>query len=150
MKTATQPEERLLSAVVTLAIHDACLPPLKITVVVKEKKKKVPVLCYNAQSAYTFLFNGGADGYYAALDMDPTETKRRLMEQLCNYTHNKPFDITDKKNELIDRKKRLFKLNHRLYHDGHLRGNFKELPTLDNMEVEDDMETEDEYENLPT
>jgi hypothetical protein len=140
MRTNTQPEERLLSAVVTLAIHDACLPPVKITVVVKEKKKKVPVLCYNAQSAYMFLFHGGADGYYAALNMDPVETKKRLMEQLCNYAHNKPFDITDKKSELISRKKRLFKLNHRLYHDGHLRGNFKELPTLDNMEVEDEYE----------
>ena len=140
MINSTQPEERLLSSVITLAIHDACLPPVKITVIKNTKKKKVPVLCYNAQTAYEFLFQGGADGYYAALNMDPTETKKRLIEQLCNYTHNKPFDITDKNNELVNKKKRLFKLNHRLYHDGHLRGNFKELPTLDNVEVEDEYE----------
>ena len=145
MRTNTQPEERLLSAVVTLAIHDACLPPIKITIVVKEKKKKVPVLCHLAQTAYEFLFKGGADGYYAALNMDPIETKKRLMEQLCDYSHNKPFDITDKKNELLSRKKRLFKLNHRLYHDGHLRGNFKELPAPDNIKEE---EEEDEYEEM--
>ena len=145
MRTSTQPEERLLSAVVTLAIHDACLPPIKITIVVKEKKKKVPVLCHLAQTAYEFLFKGGADGYYAALNMDPVETKKRLMEQLCDYSHNKPFDITDKKNELLSRKKRLFKLNHRLYHDGHLRGNFKELSAPDNIKEE---EEEDEYEEM--
>lgn len=145
MRTNTQPEERLLSAVVTLAIHDACLPPIKITIVVKEKKKKVPVLCHLAQTAYEFLFKGGADGYYAALNMDPVETKKRLMEQLCDYSHNKPFDITDKKNELLSRKKRLFKLNHRLYHDGHLRGNFKELSAPDNIKEE---EEEDEYEEM--
>jgi hypothetical protein len=149
MNTDTQPEERLLSAVVTLAINDACLPPVKITTIVKKRKKKVPVLCYNAQSAYTFLFNGGADGYYAALNMDPVETKKRLMQQLCDFTHNKPFSLTDKNNELINKKKRLFKLNHRLYHDGHLRGNFKEIPTPDGIETEDEMETEDEHENLP-
>ena len=140
MKTNTQPEERLLSAVITLAIHDACLPPVKITIVKNAKKKKVLVLCHNAQTAYTFLFTGGADGYYAALNMDPVETKKRLIEQLCNFTHNRPFDTTTKNNELLSRKKRMFKLNHRLYHAGHLRGNFKELPTMDNMEAEDDYE----------
>ena len=147
MRTNTQPEERLLSAVVTLAIHDACLPPIKITIVVKEKKKKVRVLCHNAHSAYTFLFNGGADGYYAALNMDSVETKKRLIQQLCDFMNNKPFDMTNKHNELINRKKRLFKLNHRLYHDGYLRGNFKELLAPDNIKEEED--EEDEYEDLP-
>jgi hypothetical protein len=59
MRTNTQPEERLLSAVITLVIHDACLPPVKITVVKDAKKKKVLVLSYTAQTAYTFLFTGG-------------------------------------------------------------------------------------------
>lgn len=140
MRTNTQPEERLLSAVVTLAIYDACLPPVKINVIEKGKKKKVNVLCHNAYTAYIFLFNGGADGYYAALDMEPTETKKRLMEQLCDFSHNKPFDTTDRNNELISKKKRLFKLNHRLYNDGYLRGNFKEIPMSENMEVEDECE----------
>jgi hypothetical protein len=140
MRTNTQPEERLLSSVITLAIHDVCLPPVKITIIKNTKKKKVPVLCYNAQSAYNFLFKGGADGYYAALNMDPVETKKRLMEHLCNFINNKPFDISNKPNELIRKKKRLFKLNNSLYNNGHLRGNFKELLTVDNMEVEDEYE----------
>lgn len=123
MYNEKMPEERLLSAVVSLAIQDVCLPPIHI---VLENKKKILVLSYHAQTAYEFLFCGHGDGYFAALDMDPSETKKRLIYLLSNLSDNKPFDSTNKNIDLISRKKRMFKLNHKLYAEGKLRGNFRE------------------------
>jgi hypothetical protein len=123
MNREKMPEERLLSAVVSLAIQDVCLPPIKI---ILENKKKTLVLSHHAQSAYEFLFGGHGDGYYAALDMDAAETKKRLLHLLSDVSHNKPFDGTSKNIDLISRKKRIFRLNHKLYGEGKLRGNFKE------------------------
>jgi hypothetical protein len=123
MNREKMPEERLLSAVVSLAIHDVCLPPIKLTL---ENKNKVFVVSHHAQSAYEFLFRGHGDGYYAALDMDAAETKKRLLRLLSDLSHNKPFESTNKNIDLILRKKRMFRLNHKLYGEGKLRGNFKE------------------------
>jgi hypothetical protein len=120
--TSTRPEEKLLSAVIALAIDDVCLPPIKVVV---KGGKKVVVMCHNAQTAYRFLFFDG-DGYYAALDMDPVETKKRLISQLTDLSTARPFSITKRTIDIIGRRKRMFKLNHKLYITGQIRGNFKE------------------------
>jgi len=138
MNREKMPEERLLGAVVSLAIHDVCLPPIKLTL---ENKNKVFVVSHHAQSAYEFLFRGHGDGYYAALDMDAAETKKRLLRLLSDLSHNKPFDSTNKNIDLILRKKRMFRLNHKLYGEGKLRGNFKEA-------IKQFLEQEDEQDLL--
>lgn len=127
-------EQRLLSSVIALAVDDVCLKPIKITIVEthgeKKRKKQIMVLCALAESAYKFLFCNGADGYYAISDMDPKETRIRLMNQLRDAKTNRPFDVSNKPSELISRKKRLFRLNHDLFERGHLRGNFTEFNSL--------------------
>ena len=138
MNREKMPEEQLLSAVVSLAIHDVCLPPIKLTL---ENKNKVFVVSHHAQSAYEFLFRGHGDGYYAALDMDAAETKKRLLRLLSDLSHNKPFESTNKNIDLILRKKRMFRLNHKLYGEGKLRGNFKEA-------IKQFLEQEDEQDLL--
>ena len=138
MNREKMPEERLLGAVVSLAIHDVCLPPIKLTL---ENKNKVFVVSHHAQSAYEFLFRGHGDGYYAALDMDAAETKKRLLRLLSDLSHNKPFESTNKNIDLILRKKRMFRLNHKLYGEGKLRGNFKEA-------IKQFLEQEDEQDLL--
>ena len=138
MNREKMPEERLLGAVVSLAIQDVCLPPIKLTL---ENKNKVFVVSHHAQSAYEFLFRGHGDGYYAALDMDAAETKKRLLRLLSDLSHNKPFDSTNKNIDLILRKKRMFRLNHKLYGEGKLRRNFKEA-------IKQFLEQEDEQDLL--
>ena len=138
MNREKMPEEQLLSAVVSLAIHDVCLPPIKLTL---ENKNKVFVVSHHAQSAYEFLFRGHGDGYYAALDMDAAETKKRLLRLLSDLSHNKSFESTNKNIDLILRKKRMFRLNHKLYGEGKLRGNFKEA-------IKQFLEQEDEQDLL--
>lgn len=122
IKSSTRPEEKLLSAVIALAIEDACLPPIEIPT---NKNKKTIVMSHHAYTAYRFLFYDG-DGYYAALDIDPAEFKKRLMSQLTDLSTNKPFDAVKRTTDLIGRRKRMFKLNHSLYVRGQFRGNFKE------------------------
>jgi hypothetical protein len=127
----TRPEEKLLSAVIAIAIEDVSLPPIQITILEnvgpKRRKKKILVLCSLAESAYKFLFLGGADGYCAALDMDPKEFKIRLLMQLKDMNTNRPFHVSNRSNEVISRKKRNFRLNHDLFNRGNLRGNFTEF-----------------------
>jgi hypothetical protein len=122
IKASNRPEEKLLSAVIALAIDDACLPPIEI---VGKGKKKIIVMSHNAYTAYKFLFVDG-DGYYAALNMDPIEFKKRLMSQMTDLETNRPFDNVRRTTDVIGRRKRLFKLNHSLYVRGQIRGNFKE------------------------
>jgi hypothetical protein len=119
---STRPEERLLSAVIALAIDDSCLPPIKIAT---RGGKKIVVMSHLAYTAYRFLFYD-ADGYYAALDMDPIEFKKRLMSQMTDLTTNSPFDNVRRTTDVIGKRKRMFKLNHSLYVRGNIRGNFKE------------------------
>jgi hypothetical protein len=127
----TRPEEKLLSSVIALAIEDVSLPPIQITILesvgLKRRKKKILVPCSLAESAYKFLFQGGADGYCAALDIDPKEFKIRLLIQLKDTSTNRPFDLSKRSLEMISRKKRNFKLNHDLFNRGNLRGNFTEF-----------------------
>lgn len=134
MNLSGRPEEKLLSAVIALAVEDVCLPPIQITAIENvrdyEKKKKVVVLSGLAESAYNFLFCNGVDGYCAALDMDPGEFRIRLKMQLLDTKTNRPFDLSNKPNELTSRRKRMFRLNNDLFSRGQLRGNFKEAVSL--------------------
>ena len=139
MKT---PETRLMSAVIHLAVLDVCLPPIRIEV--EKQKKKVLVMSYFAQNAYEFLFADHGDGYYMALDMDPTETKKRLVSLLLDLSHNRPFDVTSKNLELISRKKRMFRINSKLYYTKQLRGNFKEVHNRKLTELEEELESEED------
>jgi hypothetical protein len=127
----TRPEEKLLSSVIALAIEDVCLQPIQITIIetigIKKRKKKVLVLCSLAESAYKFLFCNGADGYCAALDIDPNEFKIRLLMQLKDASTNRPFDLSNRSIEMISRKKRNFRINDDLFQRGNLRGNFTEF-----------------------
>ena len=137
-----RPEEKLLSAVIALAIDDVCKPPIKIVVEGKKKGKKVIVMSHLAYTAYRFLFVDG-DGYYAALEMDPVEFKKRLMSQLVDLTTNKPFDTTRRTIDIIGKRKRMFKKNHHLYTRGRIRGNFKEDTTNINYKKEEDEDDDD-------
>lgn len=127
----TKPEERLLSAVIAMAIEDVCLPPIQITTIetvgLKKRKKKLLVPCSLAESAYKFLFGGGADGYCAALDIDHKEFKIRLLMQLKDSSVNRPFDTSNRSQEVISRKKRFFRLNQDLFERNQVRGNFTEF-----------------------
>jgi len=134
IKANARPEEKLLSAVIALAIDDACLPPIKIAV---RGGKKVVVMSHHAFTAYRFLFFDG-DGYYAALDMDPSEFKRRLMSQMTDLNTSRPFDTVRRNIDIIGRRKRMFKLNHKLYVQNRFRGNFVEEPNNEQEEKEDD------------
>jgi hypothetical protein len=134
ISTDIKPEEKLLSAVVALAIDDACLPPIKVVV---KGGKKVTVMCHTAYTAYRFLFFDG-DGYYAALNMDPVETKKRLMSQLTDLSTTRPFSTTKRTMDIIGRRKRMFKINHKLYIAGQIRGNFKEEINIKTGEGDDD------------
>jgi hypothetical protein len=110
-KSSNRAEEKLLSAVIALAIQDVCLPPVQMTV---KGNKKAVVMSHNAYTAYKFLFFD-ADGYYAALDMDPKQFKQRLERQLRDMTTGRPFEISNRNRDLIGKRKRMFKLNESLY-----------------------------------
>jgi hypothetical protein len=124
INSSSRPEERLLSAVIAFAIEEVCLKPVRITT---NKNKKVVVMRHYAKTAYDFLFRGGSDGYCAALDIDPTEFKKRLISQLTDLSTPRPFDVSKRNMDAIGRRKRMFKLNHKLYHTGRVRGNFVEI-----------------------
>jgi hypothetical protein len=94
-------------------------------------------MCHNAYTAYRFLFFDG-DGYYAALNMDPVETKKRLMSQLTDLSTTRPFSTTKRTVDIIGRRKRMFKINHKLYIQGRIRGNFKEEVNSKKEEGDDD------------
>jgi hypothetical protein len=134
IRTDIKPEEKLLSAVVALAVDDVCLRPIKIET---KGGKKIVVMCHNAYTAYRFLFFDG-DGYYAALNMDPVETKKRLMSQLTDLSTTRPFSTTKRTVDIIGRRKRMFKINHKLYIQGRIRGNFKEEVNSKKEEGDDD------------
>lgn len=134
VRASNRPEEKLLSAVIALAIDDVCLRPIKIAI---KGGKKVVVMSHNAYTAYRFLFIDG-DGYYAALDMDHVEFKRRLMSQMTDLTTSRPFDTVRRNIDIIGHRKRMFKINHSLYIRGQIRGNFREEAGNELEEGEDD------------
>jgi hypothetical protein len=117
LKKYARPEEQLLSAVIVLAIEDACLPPIK-------KQPKKYVMHQHAYTAYRFLFeHSGA--YLELINIDPKSFREKLVGQMNDRTHNRPFDITDRLNLIAERKKRMFRMNQKLY----AKGSVTEIPT---------------------
>lgn len=66
------PEQRLLSAVVALAVRDCCDRPLKIDNKIR--------LSFNAASAFDFIFTPLGEGYLEWLDIDPTNFRAALIK----------------------------------------------------------------------
>lgn len=124
MKFDIRPEEKLLSAVIAFAVEEICLRPIRVETPPELhkyfKNKKIVLMRHDAKTAYEFLFKGGCDGYCAALNMDPTEFKRRLVYQITDLHTTKPFDVSRRNKDQIGRFKRMFKLNHKLYHEGRI------------------------------
>ena len=69
--------QKLLSAVVALAIEDAQLEPIKIGRVKGEREPRDISI-----TAIRFLFTDDSDGYLAALDIDPDQFRKRLMDAM--------------------------------------------------------------------
>jgi hypothetical protein len=114
-----RPEEQLLSAVVALAIEDACLPPTR------SLDKKTLVMNRHAFTAYRFLFTH-SDPYLELLNIDPKSFRERILVQLQDLTHNRPFNVSNRPDDIISRRKRMFKMNHHLYHQKGMKDSFVE------------------------
>jgi hypothetical protein len=127
LKKSARPEEQLLSAVVVLAIEDACLSPIK-------KSSKKYVMNQYAYSAHRFLFEH-SDAYLELINIDPKSFRERLVEQMNDRTHNRPFDITDRLNLVAERKKRMFRVNQKLYTEKSIT----EMPTEEDEDDDNDI-----------
>lgn len=127
MKRTTRPEEQLLSAVIAQAIEDACLPPVK-------RERKQYGMNQHAYTAHRFLFEH-SDAYLELINIDPKSFREKLVTQLNDRTHNRPFDITDRLNLVAERRKRMFKINQKLYADKSSVGVFTEEENEDDDDV---------------
>ena len=112
-----RPEEQLISAVIALAIEDACLPPIR-------KPSKQYAMNQHAYTAFRFLFEHG-DYYLQLVNIDPKSFRERLVKQLTDLTHNRPFDISSRPNIIAERRKRMVRVNQKLY----AQGIVMEMPT---------------------
>jgi hypothetical protein len=95
---SADPETRLLSAVVSLAIRDTMHAPIG---------KKNLQLQRETASAFDFLLTDTSDGYFDLLNIDPGHYRRKLLE-VMNDTSN-----TDVPFKAIDR--RTFRINQKLW-----------------------------------
>ena len=77
----SQPEARLLAAVVSLAIRDMTHRP------VMEGKR--PIMTVEARTACRFLFSDASDGYLDWLDYDPPVFRDQLLRIMNNTSHEK-------------------------------------------------------------
>lgn len=100
------PEQRLLSAVVSLAIKDCCDRPLKIDNKIR--------LSFNAASALDFLMTESCEGYLELLDIDPVNFRAALLKTMKD---NGPKDI----GTLDSMARRTFRQNYALWSDLHER-----------------------------
>lgn len=89
------PERRLLSAVVALAVHDACATPLI-------KNSKATGITADAKTALAFLFGKGLDAYALWLDFDPDQFRQNLLTMRPGK-------------HLSDNERRNFKANYKLW-----------------------------------
>lgn len=92
--------KRLLSAVIGMAINDACMPAFE------DAKRESFKLHSEAEDALEFLFySPDCDRYLMVMDIDPTTFRRCLVEAMHR---SKLFDITGAK-------LRHLRLNYRLF-----------------------------------
>jgi hypothetical protein len=96
------PEQRLLSAVVSLAVKDCCDRPIKIDNKIR--------LSFNAASAFDFIFTESCEGYLEMLDIDPTHFRSALLKLMAN---DGPKEIAS----FDSMARRTFRQNHALWSD---------------------------------
>jgi hypothetical protein len=101
---SAEPEIRLLSAVVSLAVRDTMHAPIG---------KKDLRLQPESASAFDFLFTQACDGYLELLNIDPGHYRIKLIE-VMNDTSN-----TDVPFKAIDR--RTFRINYKLWKSEYAR-----------------------------
>lgn len=95
---SAEPETRLLSAVVSLAVRDTMHTPIG---------KKDLQLQPESASAFDFLFTDTSDGYFDLLNIDPGHYRRKLLEVMNDTSNsNVPFKAIDR---------RTFRINHKLW-----------------------------------
>ena len=102
----SQPEARLLAAVVSLAVRDLAHRPLM------EDKK--PVMTVEARSACRFLFSDTSNGYLEYLDYDPSVFRDQLFRLMNNTSHDKLAGF-----EPMDR--RVMRQNYQLWSSNYAR-----------------------------
>ena len=95
---SAEPEIRLLSAVVSLAVRDTMHTPIG---------KKDLQLQPESASAFDFLLTDTSDGYFDLLNIDPGHYRRKLIEVMNDTSNsNVPFKAIDR---------RTFRINHKLW-----------------------------------
>ncbi len=102
----SQPEARLLAAVVSLAIRDMTHRP------VMEGKR--PIMTVEARTACRFLFSDASDGYLDWLDYDPPVFRDQLLRIMNNTSHEKLAGL-----EPMDR--RVMRQNYQLWSANYAR-----------------------------
>ena len=131
MKTSTDHDaqvrahQKLLSAVVGLAVRDAQLRPIKP----ENSLRRVPTDL--ALSALDFLFTDSSDGYLVLLDMNPDQFRKRLVDQM--------FKIEKKEKDKEDsayKARRNFRYNYLWYYKQQKFLNRKSFYSDDNNEME--------------
>jgi hypothetical protein len=87
----SQPEVRLISSVITLAIRDLTHRPI----VIQRGARMTP----EARSAARFLFTDDSDGYLEAIDCDPPAFRQRILAMMNNMSGGKVigFDENDRR-----------------------------------------------------
>ena len=95
---SAEPEQRLLAAVVSVAIRDTMHAPVG---------KRDFHLQPETASALDFLFTESSDGYFELLNIDPGHYRRKLLEVMNDTSH------TDVPFRAIDR--RTFRINYKLW-----------------------------------
>lgn len=94
--------QKLLSAVVALAVHDCQLKPISRGRVRADKEPSDISL-----SALRFLFTSDSDGYLTALDIDPKQFKKRLVDNM--------FDLKKDTGNSCDESRRSFRYNYQYF-----------------------------------
>lgn len=95
---SAEPEIRLLSAVVSLAVRDTMHVPIG---------KRDLQLKREAASAFDFLFTDTSDGYFDLLNINPWHYRKKLLEVMNDTSNsNVPFKAIDR---------RTFRINYKLW-----------------------------------
>jgi hypothetical protein len=104
-ESAERGEQKLLAAVVALAVRDSCLAPIK------SSERKCYVMQANAYTAFRFLFDeesSGLDAYADWLDFDKVQFRKQLLDLMYRKDQQpiNGFDSTHR---------RSFRSNHLLW-----------------------------------
>ena len=103
MKDDINSYRALVSAAVLLAVYDCCQMPIN-------KDKKLTLL---ARSGFDFIMNKHADGYLAFLNIDPNYFRTHLVDSMFERCTSTLKFL--KVNEVEAARKRLFRINYKLW-----------------------------------